>query len=220
MTVEIAKLARRAVGIDVNPYVERIRVPPRLAARLEFQRVSGTATPFPAGQFDRVLASEVLPMIPEPEQFLSEVRRVLKPGGRLVVANGTGLFAIADAYRENAPRLAALRRRHPGRFPPSYDAFIKEFLRIAGTAGHRFMREAEIIAMIEANGFAVTSVRHSPREIAGTWIAWRQFELYLAEDKVVPNSAFLWRFLYLSLLSLFDRRDYRGGLIVAATARV
>lgn len=219
MTVEMAKLARHAVGIDVNPYVEQIRVPRHLAGHLEFRRVSGIATGFPDCRFDRVLASEVLPMIPQPAEFLAEIRRVIKPEGRLVVVNGTGPQAIADAYRQGSRRLAALRRNHPGRVPPSYEEFVAQFLRIAGTASSRFLDEAEIVAMIEKSGFAVDSVRHSPREVAGAWISWRQFELYLAEGRVVPDGAFLWRFLFLSLLSLFDRRDYRGGLIVAATPR-
>jgi ubiquinone/menaquinone biosynthesis C-methylase UbiE len=152
--------------------------------------------------------------------FLREIRRVLTPGGRVVVANGTGPVSIAQAYGENAPRLDALRRKYPDRFPPNYDAYVQDFLRIAGTASDRFLGEKEILDMIGAGGFEVESVGHSPREAAGGWVAWRQFELYLAEAKVVPNSAFLWRFLHLSFLSLFDRRDYQGGLIVAATSRV
>lgn len=41
--------------------------------------------PFQTGCFDAALASAVLGEIPEPHRVLSELQRVLKPGGRLVV---------------------------------------------------------------------------------------------------------------------------------------
>ena len=46
MTVEMAKLAAKATGIDVIPYVNSIRVPPSLTGRLEYIQTSGTRLPF------------------------------------------------------------------------------------------------------------------------------------------------------------------------------
>lgn len=37
--------------------------------------------PFPDGSFDRVICSEVLEHVPDPDQVLSEISRILKPGG-------------------------------------------------------------------------------------------------------------------------------------------
>lgn len=46
---------------------------------------SGLALPFRAGAFDAVLCTEVLEHVPEPNQLLAEVARVLRPGGALVL---------------------------------------------------------------------------------------------------------------------------------------
>jgi len=46
----------------------------------------GEQIPFVSGQFDLVICTQVLEYIPEPAVVLAEVRRVLKPGGRLLLS--------------------------------------------------------------------------------------------------------------------------------------
>lgn len=46
---------------------------------------NGRQFPFEDNSFDGVLATEVLEHIFNPDQFLAEIRRVLKPGGRLLL---------------------------------------------------------------------------------------------------------------------------------------
>lgn len=46
----------------------------------------GEQIPFVSGQFDLVICTQVLEYIPEPAAVLAEVRRVLKPGGRLLLS--------------------------------------------------------------------------------------------------------------------------------------
>ncbi len=46
---------------------------------------SALALPFAAATFDGVICTEVLEHVPEPEQALREIARVLRPGGRLYV---------------------------------------------------------------------------------------------------------------------------------------
>lgn len=216
MTVEMSKLASEAIGIDVNPYVATIRIPPSLANRLRFQQATGLRLPFPDHHFDRILASEVLPMIPEPTPFLAEIKRVLKPNGKLIVVNGTGLPAIKEAYASNSPRLMALRQVHGANFPPSYDDYCAVFQKVAGTGRNSFLTEPEILDFLATSGFMPEIIYHSPRKIAGDAVAWRQFELFLQAGKLVTDNRFLVPFFYLGLRSLFDRRDYLGGLIVVA----
>jgi len=220
VTVELAKLAAKATGIDVIPYVASIRVPPSLAGRLEFIQTSGTRLPFPDASFDRILASEVLPMIPEPGPFLAEMKRVLKPGGRLVVANGLGHPAIAEAFATGSPRLRQLAARYPQRMPKSYDDYCAVFQKIAGTARRSFLSEQDILDALGAAGFRIERKKYSPRRSAGEWLSWRQFELYLRTGKVVFDGGFLATFLRLLAMSAFDRSDYKGGLILVASPRL
>lgn len=42
---------------------------------------------FPDDSFDTVAAMHVLSVVPEPEKVMSEIARVLKPGGKLVITN-------------------------------------------------------------------------------------------------------------------------------------
>jgi SAM-dependent methyltransferase len=62
-----------------------------------------TRLPFPDATFDRVIAAEVLEHIPEDEQAVSELARVLKPGGTMAVTVPAWLaermcWALTDEY--------------------------------------------------------------------------------------------------------------------------
>jgi SAM-dependent methyltransferase len=61
--------------------------------------------PFPDGEFDRIIASEVLEHIPDDERAISELARVLRPGGTMAVTVPRWLpekicWALSDQYHE------------------------------------------------------------------------------------------------------------------------
>jgi len=86
------ELGVRVVGINVVPgdidqgrrYARRRNV----ADRVTFQLQDMTRTSFPDESFDVVWAIESICHVPDKREFLAEARRLLKPGGRLVVADG------------------------------------------------------------------------------------------------------------------------------------
>ncbi|MBV7407440.1 class I SAM-dependent methyltransferase [Maritimibacter sp. DP1N21-5] len=55
---------------------------------------------FPDASFDTVAAMHVLSVVPEPERVMSEIARVLKPGGEVVITNhfkrDTGFLAAVE----------------------------------------------------------------------------------------------------------------------------
>ena len=67
----------------------------RAVARLEslgrtgvsLRRMDARSLAFPEASFDHVLAPYVISVVPEPEKVMREIRRVLKPGGAVVVVN-------------------------------------------------------------------------------------------------------------------------------------
>ncbi len=72
---------------------------------LNFVRGSGLSLPFPDHTFDVVVCSEVLEHIPDFEAVLDEIRRVLKPGGRIAVSVPRFFpewvcWQFSDAYHE------------------------------------------------------------------------------------------------------------------------
>lgn len=218
LTVELARAGADATGVDVNPFVSTIPIPRDIQGKLTFHQASGASLPFPDRHFDVVLASEVLPMLPKPGPFVEEIQRVIKQGGRLVVANNLGPIPIRRAYEANDPRLIALKREFPETFPATYADYSRAFQRSAGTLRDDFLGLEDMTDLLSRNGFRIESISYSPARKAGNWLAWHQFRLYLATGKIVPQLPFLPTFVYLSMMSRGDTEGYDGMPIIVAYA--
>ncbi|MGD9861917.1 MAG: class I SAM-dependent methyltransferase [Pseudodonghicola sp.] len=53
----------------------------------ELRQMDARELDFPDNHFDTVAAMHVLSVVPEPERVMSEIARVCKPGGRVVITN-------------------------------------------------------------------------------------------------------------------------------------
>ncbi len=80
----LARRSRSVVGIDID---ERVLALARnyYGDRIEIRQMDAEALSFPEGSFDVVVHFEAIYYLPRPERFASEVRRVLRPGGVLVL---------------------------------------------------------------------------------------------------------------------------------------
>lgn len=80
------------------------RAAERGLANVSPTRGDATALPYEDGSMDAVLLTAVLGEIPDPVAALREIRRVLKPGGRLVVGElfGDPHFTTQTALRREA----------------------------------------------------------------------------------------------------------------------
>ena len=100
--------------------------------------------PFPDGTFDRVIASEVLEHIPDDEQAMAELSRVLRPGGSMAVT---------------VPRCG-----------PEFVnwALSDEYHNVPG--GHvRIYRYSELVRRLEGTGVAVVGSHHAHGLHAPYW---------------------------------------------------
>src|SRR5262249_1639605 len=80
----LARSGRRAIGGDYTDAL--LRVARRHSGpRLPLIRLAAGRLPFTDRSFDVVLLFEAIYYLPSVEQFLAECRRVLRPGGRLLV---------------------------------------------------------------------------------------------------------------------------------------
>lgn len=81
----------RIVGIDVSP--EMLAIAERRVAKRGLENVDGlhdmdaAKLSFADGSFDVVVAMFVMPVVPDPEGVMSELRRVCKPGGYIYIVN-------------------------------------------------------------------------------------------------------------------------------------
>jgi SAM-dependent methyltransferase len=74
-------------------------------AEADVKQGDALSLPFADGEFDRVVASEVLEHIPEDESAIAELVRVLRPGGTMAVTVPRWLpekicWALSDQYHE------------------------------------------------------------------------------------------------------------------------
>ncbi len=102
--------AGSVVGIDPAPAA--IDVARRLAAFadqsvLTFAEADGHALPFATASFDAAVCISVLGFCRDPEQVLAEARRVLRPGGRILVVNSDEDTRVYNGHdRELGRRMA------------------------------------------------------------------------------------------------------------------
>ena len=77
---------RRIVGVDSNPGMTRLARRRAGAAHIEVEHhpLSAEALPFDDHSFDTVVSTFTLCSIPDLQQALAEVKRVLKPGGEFL----------------------------------------------------------------------------------------------------------------------------------------
>ena len=99
-----AAAVRRVVGVEPDPHMLR-RARARaatVALEIELHEAGAERLPFEDARFDTAVLTWVLCTIPDPDAALAEVRRVLRPGGRLLFVEHT---------RSVQPRLARVQER-------------------------------------------------------------------------------------------------------------
>jgi len=147
MLEELAALGWQVAGVETDPAAV-------CAARqrgLEVHAGDLATAAFPAASCDLVLLMHVIEHVPDPRDLLRECHRVLRPGGRLVVATPS----------IDSRGLRRFGRHWRGLEPPRH-------LTLFGAAA--------LLALARQTGFPQAKVRSTIRGAAGMYRASRQLE--------------------------------------------
>jgi ubiquinone/menaquinone biosynthesis C-methylase UbiE len=79
----------RTVGVDYDPIM--IEMARRLAPEIEWRQGDLQSLPFPDGFYDLVICQQGLQYLPDPSAGLRQIHRVLRQGGRTVLATWSDL---------------------------------------------------------------------------------------------------------------------------------
>jgi len=138
----------RVVGVDMTP--EMLARARSNATRLgltqvEFREGTIERLPVEDGSVDVILSNCVINLSPDKPAVFREALRVLKPGGRLAIADVVAIAPLPDDFRDNAALVAGC---------------------IGGAAS-----VDEVTTMLHAAGFVDVAVRVNPgsRELIATW---------------------------------------------------
>jgi SAM-dependent methyltransferase len=183
ITARLATTFPRAsfVGVDLDePHLDRARNRcAALGSRVRFQFGDALALPFPDEQFDLVVCRHLLQAVPDAGKVLAEIRRVLRPGGRL--------HCIAEDY--------GMLWCHPTaldsdgfwqRIPPLYGAAVGCELHV----GRQLFTLLADLGMtdIRADYVVVDTLRVDRNVFARIWEAWRDgYTDALAQYSDVPR---------------------------------
>ncbi|MCJ7594903.1 MAG: methyltransferase domain-containing protein [Desulfobacterales bacterium] len=93
----------KAVGVDIVPeMLQRAEANLRMVDpyHVTFQSATGEHLPFPDDHFDVVISNGVINLIPDKDVALSEILRVLKTGGRLMIADQVMAGSIQKSLKD------------------------------------------------------------------------------------------------------------------------
>jgi 2-polyprenyl-3-methyl-5-hydroxy-6-metoxy-1,4-benzoquinol methylase len=110
-TLPLARRGAMVTGLDMTPHLlEEARVrAAREGLRIRFDEGFAETLPYPDGSFDMLVSMFGIMFSPLPETIASEMARVLRPGGRLALANWTAsgfggkMGAVVGRYLPRSP---------------------------------------------------------------------------------------------------------------------
>jgi len=132
---------------------------PWASERLELRQANARSLPFEDDSFDYVLCIDVLPHLHDPNEAIREARRVLRPGGTLIVDVTNSIPFWTLAY----PRYIG---RRPWRWVQSWmvGGVLPEW---SDRVWHH--RRSELKAMLVANGLRIESMRRFGPGFCAKW---------------------------------------------------
>lgn len=106
-TFKLARRGCRVTGIDISPDMlrqaqQKLCGYPQQQHPVEFEQMDMNHLKFPDGTFDAVYSMSAFEFVDEPEEAFSQLWRVVKPGGKILIGTIAGDSSWGQAYRKKA----------------------------------------------------------------------------------------------------------------------
>lgn len=132
------KIAKRIMSQNPALYVKADLVP----GSLDIEKIDITAIPKPNESFDLLICNHVLEHVPDDRRALSEIFRILKPGGYAILQTPYSSF-LSNSFSDSSINTDALRLRYYGQ---------EDHVRLYGR---------DLFARIEGSGLSVRVHTHA-----------------------------------------------------------
>jgi SAM-dependent methyltransferase len=135
----LASRARRVVGVDIDSDARRFARAEMLFAGIEnstLRKGNMYELPFPDAEFDTIILDEVLGTSNDPAAVLREARRLLRPGGRLLLLATCGDANASELRQKFASwcKTVELRLATPRRIPDKNPQWMLAVITVADPA--------------------------------------------------------------------------------------
>jgi ubiquinone/menaquinone biosynthesis C-methylase UbiE len=101
-SAELARAAQSVTSVDLSPAALESAASAYPDARIRWLAASADALPFPGASFDLITIFEVIEHLDNWPAVLDEARRLLAPGGQLVISTPNRLY-YAEARKQHGP---------------------------------------------------------------------------------------------------------------------
>lgn len=159
MTYQMAYEGAIACGIDIVKMDDHY-IPENLKGKLKFVKTEGETIPFEENFFDRILTSEVITQVHEPEKLLIEIRRVLKPDGRLVIVQPLDRRGIREDYENGSVFIRIMRLIRTT--PKDYTDYLTRIQKLFGNIFPHLPPQEYYHDVLDTSGFQVVEEKFSP----------------------------------------------------------
>ena len=177
LAIILAELGHEVVGIDISE--EMLKVARRKAAdkgvRIDFRIGDAENLPFDDEEFDATICRHVLWTLPNPERAISEWKRVVKKGGKVVIIDGNWEHGIFTALKRLLGKAGMVI--FEGKLPKnnSYSKEVKKALPC-----YRSLTEERVAELMKKAGLSRVSIRDI------TWI----------REMILKNRPIFYRFAW------------------------
>jgi O-antigen biosynthesis protein len=194
----LAGCARSVVGVDVAADVVAHAAAKYRRKNLRYLHGSATAVPLPAAAVDLVVSFETIEHLREHDEMLAELRRVLRPGGRMIISSPDRRFYSEATGHANPYHLKELSCEEFRELVARFFPYVR-LLRQRVVYGSLIVPEGQAAGFREYRGDFTGYARDAQLQDA-------MYDVIVASDAALPD----WP------LSLWDGTPFRGERSTAA----